>query len=113
MRFFFKKPCIFKAFVKNPCFVRLYLFTKGDLYCQFSSLFGNWDHWTIGTLGHWDLWIIWSFGQLRPLGNWEIRTSGQLGQNSKNQMITVIKDVRSDINESAIRICIGCKNDLQ
>ena len=35
-----------------------------------------------------------------------------MGQNSKNQMITVIKDVRSDINESAIRICIGCENDL-
>ena len=56
---------------------------------------------------------IGTFEQLGPLGNWEIRTSGQLGQNSKNQMITVIKDVRSDINESAIRICIGCKNDLQ
>ena len=35
-----------------------------------------------------------------------------MGQNSKNQMITVIKDVRSDINESAIRICIGCENYL-
>ena len=39
-----------------------------------------------------------------------------MGQNSinhkKNHTITVIKDVRFDINESAIRICIGCENYL-
>ena len=35
--FFFKKQCIFKAFVQNQCFVRLHLCTKGDSYCPFSS----------------------------------------------------------------------------
>ena len=34
---FFKKQCIFKAFVQNPRFMRLYLCTKGDFYCLFSS----------------------------------------------------------------------------
>ena len=69
MRFFFKKPCIFKAFVKNPCFVRLYLCTRGDFYCLFSSLlaigFGQ-----LGPLGNWNL-IIGTLGQLGPLGNWD------------------------------------------
>ena len=53
-------------------------------------------------LGNWDLWAI---GKLEPLGNWDII-------HSKNHTITVIKDVTSDINESAIRICTGCENDL-
>ena len=30
--FFFKKQCIFKAFVKNPRFVRLHLCSKGDFF---------------------------------------------------------------------------------
>ena len=82
--------------------MRLCLFIKGDLYCQFSSLFGNWDLWTIGTLGHWDLWIIetfwqlglWAIGKLRPFGNWD-----KIVKITKNHTITVIKDITSDINE--------------
>ena len=71
---FFKKQCIFKVFVQNPCFVRLHLCTKGDFCCLFSSLFGNCDLWAIGT-----------FGQLGPsgnwdlLGNWDIRVNRALG----------------------------------
>ena len=62
MRFFFKKPCIFKASVQNPCFVRLHLCTKGVFYCPFLG------YWAIGT-----------FGQLGPLGNWDLRAIGKLG----------------------------------
>ena len=55
----------------------------------------------LGTLGNWDPQAIGTFG---PLGSWD--------KIVKNHTITVIKDVRSDINESAIRICIGCENYL-
>ena len=62
----------------------------------------NGTFWQLKPLGNWDLWAI---GKLEPLGNWDII-------HSKNHTITVIKDVTSDINESAIRICTGCENDL-
>ena len=70
MRFFFKKQCIFKAFVQNPCFVRLHLCTKGDFYCLFSSLLAIGTFGQLGPLGNWN-WIIGTLGQLGPLGNWD------------------------------------------
>ena len=75
---FFKKPCIFKAFVQNPCFVRLHLCTKGNFYWLFSSLFGNWDLFQLGPLDNWDLqaignWDVWAIG---TLGNWDLWTIG-------------------------------------
>ena len=78
MRFFYKKPCIFKAFVQNPCFVRLHLCTKGNFYWLFSSLFGNWDLFQLGPLDNWDLqaignWDVWAIG---TFGNWDLWTIG-------------------------------------
>ena len=52
----------------------------------------------LGPVGNWDIWAIGNLGQLGLLGNWEIRNFRQLGQNNKNHTITVIKDVTSDIN---------------
>ena len=50
-----------------------------------------------------------------PLGNWNLWVNGtleQLGQNRKNPKKSLNYSVTSDINESAIRICTGCENDL-
>ena len=51
---FFQKQCIFKAFVQNPCFMRVHLCTKGDFLLP----------------------IFLPIQQLEPLGNWDLKING-------------------------------------
>ena len=75
MRFFFKKLCILKAFVKNPCFVRFHQSTKGD-FIAFSLAYSAIG--TLGQLGHFGTWYLWAIGTFWQLGPLAIGTFGQL-----------------------------------
>ena len=76
--FFFKKQCIFKAFVQNQCFTYV---LKGIFVDYFLAYLAIGTFGQLGPSGNWDLWVIGTLGQLGPLFNWEIRTFGDFDKN--------------------------------